>query len=79
MICYEKLTFLSFFFVSLNVYSWSDEAINLDHNYTRGRGVLVGVLDSAARCLDKELVGRRTNRLSAFLVWIASPRLRTMI
>ena len=70
MICHEKLTFLSFFFVSLDVYSWSDEAINLDHSYTRGGGVRVGVQDTATRCLDKELAGRRTNRLPAF--WLGS-------
>ena len=44
--------------VPLVVYGWSDEAINLDHSYTRGEGVLVGVLDTAVRCTHEELAGR---------------------
>jgi len=45
----KKLIMLSFLFVSFNVFGWSGEAINLDHSHTRGDGVLVGVLDTAAR------------------------------
>ncbi len=61
----KKLIVLSILFVSFNVFGWSGEAINLDHSYTRGDGVLVGVLDTAARCSHQELAGRCTNWLPA--------------
>ena len=57
----KRPALLLLFFVSLEVNGatgWSHKAINIDHNYTRGENVLVGVLDTAVRCTHTELARR---------------------
>ena len=57
----KRPALLLLFLVSLEVEGatgWSHKAINIDHNYTRGENVLVGVLDTAVRCTHTELARR---------------------